>query len=703
FPPDVDECALPGVCLHGRCVNLDGTHKCTCNHGYQVTSDSKSCEDVNECATGNACPAGICINTAGSYTCQDCRPGFGPSADGLRCEDVDECAQGDLCLGGVCANTDGSYTCTRCKTGYRVSQDRQRCEDVDECALPTTCPQGTCTNTEGSFTCVVCQPGFRVSEDGQQCDGEASGRVSAGIWFRLYANSIRCDTRDGNLRYDVSVYFCPDVDECLVADSCPGQLCLNTPGSYTCRSCDDGFQLSKDGHNCEDMNECEDTSLCVGGHCTNTDGSYSCVCPSGLELVDGTHCRDINECLTVMGICGEGDCLNSEGSFSCVCSNGYTTIEGGTGCRVKNPEKRKECYYNVDDRNFCDNVLSRNITKQECCCTVGSGWGDNCEIHPCPVLGRGTTASLCPHGSGLIPLPVSSTQSLGEQRPYIDANECEMFESDICKNGRCSNSLASYTCFCRSGFYYDNIRLECVADQCLCVSPVHLFLDYDECEFRNSCENGECVNTPGSFNCFCSPPLVLDSTRRRCIGPIEYDHDVHVDICWQRIEGDNMCAEPLQGRRTTYTECCCLYGIAWSGNCAFCPKRYSGEKRDTHKTMITLLNNQLIGFEGLRAEECGVLNGCENGRCVPLSSRCGAGSCFSCGISLLTNSSCLRFPADINECKDISDKVPLCQNGHCTNTDGSYKCTCLPGFVASAKPHKCIPTIPEAGLREAGN
>lgn len=44
--PDVDECLLPGVCFHGLCVNLDGTHKCICNHGYQVTSDSKSCEGL---------------------------------------------------------------------------------------------------------------------------------------------------------------------------------------------------------------------------------------------------------------------------------------------------------------------------------------------------------------------------------------------------------------------------------------------------------------------------------------------------------------------------------------------------------------------------------------------------------------------------------------------------------------------------------
>lgn len=63
----------------------------------------------------------------------------------------------------------------------------------------------------------------------------------------------------------------------------------------------------------------------------------------------------------------------------------------------------------------------------------------------------------------------------------------------------------------------------------------------------------------------------------------ETDHDINMNICWQQLEGDNMCADPLQGRRTTYTECCCLYGIAWGGQCAFCPRRDSGEKLDVKK------------------------------------------------------------------------------------------------------------------------
>ena len=61
-----------------------------------------------------------------------------------------------------------------------------------------------------------------------------------------------------------------------------------------------------------------------------------------------------------------------------------------------------------------------------------------------------------------------------------------------------------------------------------------------------------------------------------------------------------------------------------------------------------------------------------------------------------------RPPADINECEDISDSVALCQNGRCSNTEGSYKCSCLAGFVASAKPHECIPEIPQEVASEAG-
>lgn len=53
-------------------------------------------------------------------------------------------------------------------------------------------------------------------------------------------------------------------------------------------------------------------------------------------------------------------------------------------------DDKKECYLNLDDTVFCDSVLATNVTKQECCCSIGVGWGDHCEIYPCPVSHSGT-------------------------------------------------------------------------------------------------------------------------------------------------------------------------------------------------------------------------------------------------------------------------------------------------------------------------
>lgn len=43
-PTDVNECLNPGVCAHGRCYNLEGSFRCSCEQGYEVTSDGKTCQ-----------------------------------------------------------------------------------------------------------------------------------------------------------------------------------------------------------------------------------------------------------------------------------------------------------------------------------------------------------------------------------------------------------------------------------------------------------------------------------------------------------------------------------------------------------------------------------------------------------------------------------------------------------------------------------
>lgn len=48
------------------------------------------------------------------------------------------------------------------------------------------------------------------------------------------------------------------------------------------------------------------------------------------------------------------------------------------------------------------------------------------------------------------------------------------------------------------------------------VPPVPDATDHNECQDL-ACENGECVNTDGSFHCFCILPLVLDLSGQRCV------------------------------------------------------------------------------------------------------------------------------------------------------------------------------------------
>ncbi|XP_062325560.1 latent-transforming growth factor beta-binding protein 2-like [Osmerus eperlanus] len=836
---DVDECALPSTCPRGTCTNTEGSYTClTCRTGFTVSDNRQECEDVDECAGPDICPGQLCRNTPGSFSCRSCPPGLSLSEDRSVCQDIDECLFLGACPGGVCTNTEGSFSCMTCDLGFALSANGLSCEDVDECASGGVCAGGRCSNTLGSFSCS-CPPGLELGE-GTTCrdvDECVSGAVCGDGECMNTEGSYLCICPDGYSSAVDAGVGCRDMDECSKDSVCSRGRCVNTDGSFLCL-CEAGFKFSSHTADCEDQNECEefgssvcgtwrcentlgsyrcfrgcqpglegalegdcDTDECLNeticgdhGFCENTDGSFRCQCDQGYTNPPGDPgqaCVDVNECEMSLALCGTALCENVDGSFLCICPSNHQEFDpltsqcrslGETGAPAyTSPEERqrKDCFYNLNDANFCDNVLSRNTTKHECCCSAGSGWGDGCEIHPCPPPGGEEYHQLCPHGNGLLSQPASSPQGL-DQPPFTDIDECEMFGPDICKNGRCTNLFSSYSCFCLSGFYYDNIRLECV--------------DYDECETEKVCVDGVCVNTAGSFNCFCSPPLVLDTSRRRCISlntteeSQEVDEDIHLDVCWQALLQDDVCSQPLLGRRTTYTECCCLYGVAWSDQCAFCPLRDSddyaavcnlprrgadslrerpgyeygpesseavegpyGPYWDNYGASVPggpfysagvpqgiplftdpasesdygLQERQpplrvpvhrpreppppllrparphyepSAGFEGLRAEECGVLNGCENGRCVRVREGYTC-DCFD-GFQLdLTKMACV----DINECEDISDKVSLCENGECSNTEGSYRCSCLPGFQASAKPHHCIPEIPEIGRREAGN
>ncbi|XP_064427424.1 latent-transforming growth factor beta-binding protein 2 isoform X3 [Mirounga angustirostris] len=767
---DINECLTSGVCAHGKCINLEGSFKCSCEQGYKVTSDEKGCQDVDECASRASCPTGLCLNTEGSFSCSACESGYWVNEDGTACEDLDECAFPGVCPSGVCTNTAGSFSCRDCEAGYRPSTLGHTCEDVDECEdFRSSCRGGECKNTAGSYQCL-CPPGFQltngtVCEDVDECVGEEycapRGEClnSHGSFFCLCAPGFA--SAEGGTS-------CQDVDECEdYGDSaCGAWRCENSPGSYRCvLGCQPGFHMAPAG-DCIDIDECANDTLCGShGFCDNTDGSFRCLCDQGFETSSsGWDCVDVNECELMLAVCGAALCENVEGSFLCLCASdleeydaqeghcrprvagGQSIPEAPPGDRAPGPI-RMECFSGQNGQLPCSSLLGRNTTRAECCCTQGASWGDACDL--CPAEDSVEFSEICPSGKGYI--PVDGAWMFG-QTTYTDAEECVMFGPGLCQNGRCLNTVPGYICLCNPGYHYNAVLRKCE--------------DHDECQAM-ACENGECVNTEGSFHCFCSPPLTLDLSQQRCVnstGSTEDlpDHDIHTDICWKRVT-NYVCSQALHGRRTTYTECCCQDGEAWSQQCALCPPRssevyaqlcnvarieaereagvhfrpgyeYGPGPEDLHYSLYgpdgapfynylgpedtipeppfpntasrtgdhtPVLESPLqpsdlqphyvasgpehqAGFEGLQAEECGVLNGCENGRCVRVREGYTC-DCFE-GFQLdMAHMACV----DVNECDDLNGPAALCAHGHCENTEGSYRCHCSPGYVAEAGPPHC--------------
>ncbi|XP_053314536.1 latent-transforming growth factor beta-binding protein 1 isoform X2 [Spea bombifrons] len=704
---DIDECLTPSTCPDDKCVNNPGSYACVpCAEGYRGLNGR--CYDINECQEDSTlCANGDCTNLAGSFKCT-CRTGFDATSDGKQCIDVDECQLGNLCLNGQCHNTEGSFMCS-CNQGFQLAASRDQCEDIDECQHANLCSHGQCRNTEGHFTCI-CDQGYKVSPAGDQCEDidECLEEEEA------CQGGGSCHNTDGAFECTCPLGFqlihgrrCQDINECENTELCsPNGECLNTPGSFHC-ICEQGFIPSANGSTCEDVDECANISQCGSqGFCENADGSYRCLCYQGYQdSLDGQGCVDVNECEMLSGVCGEARCENVEGAFLCLCSDDETQeYDPMTGqCRfrdmpdVQYDDEKKECYYNLNDVNFCGNVLTVNVTKQECCCTLGAGWGDNCEIFPCPVLDSDEYAEMCPKGKGYI--PSQDTLYDGAGLTYQDADECMLFGKEICKNGFCLNTESSYECYCKQGTYYDAVKFQC--------------LDNDECQDPNSCINGECINTEGSYSCFCTRPMVLDATGKRCIRPLDAvepteETDVFQDLCWQDLSEDFVCSRPLVGKQTTYTECCCLYGEAWGMQCALCPMKDSEDYAQLCNIPVRYrqpygedaldfsedypspdpysLQERVGGrkYEELQAEECGILNGCENGRCVRVQEGYTC-DCFD-GFHLdMMKMTCV----DVNECNELNSRMSLCKNAKCINTEGSYKCVCLPGYVPSDKPNYC--------------
>ncbi|XP_078090470.1 latent-transforming growth factor beta-binding protein 2-like isoform X2 [Mustelus asterias] len=742
---DENECLTFGICANGNCINMDGSYRCNCNQGFEPVTDLKSCRDIDECASLDVCFNGLCTNTEGSYTCSSCNSGYRVSEDRGRCEDIDECLSKGICgPNGECMNNKGSYFCI-CARGFENTPDDTGCQDINECLTRDVCgPNGECINNEaGSYYCL-CAQGYTTTTDGTGCEDvdecSEETKCSGGQCINTDGSYMcRCETGFTHLP---EAEQCIDIDECSLYGSsvCGIWKCENTVGSYQCIvGCQPGFQRTAIGE-CIDIDECMNGTICgTHGYCENTDGSFHCHCDQGFEVPPrGQGCVDINECEMMNGVCGTALCENFEGSFFCECMDENEDFDPARGqCHPRvameqtpgvsiMPELSmmpasakgdlKECYYNLNDENFCDNLLSRNITKEECCCTVGVGWGDNCEVHPCPMINTDEYNEICPDGKGFIPFQIGSF-SFGSQNYGVDSEEVDTY-LDICWQDVSEDDICNKPLRTRSTTY----------TECCCLYGEAWGLQCAFCPSRTSDDFAQLCNVPRIFGDGSTglrdrpgfeygpetPPY--DQDFHRGIGSYDnylqpeyrpYDSQSELEYgpgdpylgprFGQRDpqpDSGYELRDPLLTPQYGLTEP--QFGEGYGSRNPQPRPEYGSQGysrtpqyRPQEPGRIPLFsssdNDRSSSFEGLQAEECGILNGCENGRCVRVEEGYTC-DCFD-GFELdMTKMTCV----DINECEDLSDSI-LCRNASCENTEGSYKCICLPGYMLSQYANDCIP------------
>ncbi|CAB1332985.1 unnamed protein product, partial [Coregonus sp. 'balchen'] len=744
----------------GRCFQ-ETTPKQACSSTPLpvLTNQEDCCGNINECTMQGVCQKGECLNTQGSFLCA-----YSPSpVEQAQCFLM--ATEAGRCEHALPTHLSQEMCC--CTVGKAWGSSCERCPQDGTASFNKICPAGKGYFLHSVRETVAFPPQIHTSLEQEHKQGESvtvafprqiitkptpppiirvnpdSGPLEVAQTqvspetdeCRLSRNlcghgecvnvhtGYKCECYAG-YRLHPQRNACVDVNECSKPDICgQGGQCVNLPGSYKC-DCHKGFRSkSQRQPACEDINECLDPSSCPNEQCENTPGSYECFLPAA----DSKGCRDINECERPSN-CQRGRCINSMGSYRCECQKGYMLV-GGRRCQEieVDVEDKKECYLNLDDTVFCDSVLATNVTKQECCCSIGVGWGDHCEIYPCPVYHTSEFHSLCPVGRGFYHEEGVTEYGLSVHR---DIDECVLFSNEICKEGRCMNTQPGYECYCQQGFYYDSNLLECIGSfYCTCNSPwtpdaskkkcvIPTVAGVDECQDPLNCKSGHCVDTPGSYYCICSTPWILATDRNSCVTPEEqadinecqdpsyckngrcvntpgsfhcictqpltfsaalkqcvYDDRTaaHKDVCFLQVDEDLICSQPRNGLVFTYSECCCHYGRGWGPECRTCPQRNS------------VIFNRLCDMH-LETESDG-----EGDFLAAFAN-------YNPGIGFRLDHSRTRC-TDIDECAEPGVRVNPCKNARCVNTIGSFKCYCKNGFVPARRPNMCVPGTKAQNVR----
>ncbi|CAL4061316.1 unnamed protein product, partial [Meganyctiphanes norvegica] len=410
-----------------------------------------------------------------------------------------------------------------------------------------------------------------------------------------------------------------------------------------------GYTLAPDGRHCQDVNECSTPANNCKFLCKNLIGTFMCICPEGYQQVGMIDdCKDINECATNPNICEHGRCINTKGSYRCECYEGFEPSRDGKECL----DRRKGYCFRQLIGGMCSTASDalNQVTKQDCCCTMGLAWGPMCEH--CPRKGTPDYDKIC--------------LEAGFSIDGLDIDECQTMPN-LCRNGKCINTMGSYRCICDKGFKPDHSGTRCI--------------DVNECEQSPSPCKFTCQNTEGSYRCSCPLGYTLNPDGLTCRDLDECATGQHNcrDQC-VNTQGSFVCTcaegyNDVGGRCLDVNECAEQSGLcAPIGTCintmgsfkCICPRGYTLDS---------------TGTQCIPTDECGLAGTCEEGcESVGGDLQCGCPDGYQ--LHLFYNQ-CV----DDDECGDAP-----CGTADCENTLGSYHCLCPSGYSFSLALAVCVQT-----------
>ena len=374
-----------------------------------------------------------------------------------------------------------------------------------------------------------------------------------------------------------------------------------------------------------DLNECTSgrhSCNSVTQNCNNVGngGGYTCSCKTGYYK-SGSSCYDYNECYYNTDGCAHY-CSNTPGSYSCSCRTGYyLSSYNGKSCYDIN-----ECSRNTDGcAHYCRNTAGSYY----CDCNAGYELSSNrktcVDINECS-RNTDNCAQICRNTVGSFTCSCNTGYTLSSGRYCNDINECSSSNGGCAHT--CTNNAGSFTCTCNTGYYLSSNRRSC--------------LDTNECASNNGRCQHYCTNTVGSFRCSCRSGYYLTGNRRSC-----YD----INECTSSSHG---CEHYCENSVGTYS-CRCSTGYTLASDGKAC------EDINECQQVPRLCNQLCTNSEG--SYTCGCISG------YRLDS---------------DKSTCL----DIDECTENSNLCPSPKK--CVNQPGTYRCDCLPGYQKLQNPERCV-------------